>query len=79
VCGIVVDPLSDAEFKVIELLVRRWPGGASKSDLEKLGYSDPPKLLKRLRKRDPAWARAIVLPGKNYRRGYRLADDWLST
>jgi hypothetical protein len=64
--------LTVAQYDVIGALLEAGDGGLNKDDLEIKGkHSDARRILKRLSKSDPDWAKVISLPGGTGKR-YRL-------
>jgi hypothetical protein len=64
--------LTPAEYDVINVLLNAGSGGLSLDNLAKeSGHSAPHKILTGLRKKDPDWAKVIIMPGVPWRR-YQL-------
>jgi hypothetical protein len=68
------DPLPQTTFRVIKALVDAWPKGLLLGRLVGAAlYSTPSLALEKLRFSDPDWRKAILMPGRGSRDGYKLA------
>jgi hypothetical protein len=72
VCGVEKPPLSPGAYSIVGALLKAYPGGLTKVELERDGdKTDPHKWLAKL-SADPDWERAIHRPGRGVRDGYRI-------
>jgi hypothetical protein len=75
VFGKEMNPLTAKERVAVQLLRSAYPDGLSTAELkEKFGDGDPFATLRDLRRKDKAWKRAIIMPGRAKQgQKYRLA------
>jgi hypothetical protein len=72
-------PLNSRPFRVMELLVDKYPRPASKRDFEAAGLDDAHKLLRVLVNRSHLWRSVLRLPGGKGRGGYALCPSPINT